>query len=281
MNLQITDISFRYGRRRPPVLRDFSLDISLGGVYGLLGPNGAGKSTLLYLIAGALTPENGAISYDSVSTRRRLPQTLSNIFLVPEEVALPAMSLDKFVALNAPFYPDFDRDLLHHALDVFGIKDIERIDSLSMGQKKKVFLSFAFACRTLVLLLDEPTNGLDIPGKAAFRSLVAEVMTDDRIFIISTHQVRDLDRILDHVLIMDAQSLKFSRSIPEIQDHITFLSGVRVVPPGALAAIPTVGGFDAMVASEGEGDTEVNLELLFDAVLKNSDAVNILFNHNS
>lgn len=277
MILSINHVNFSYGRKRPPVLTDFTMDLEQGGIYGLLGPNGAGKSTLLYLIAGLLTPGSGQVSFDGFDTRRRLPHVLADIFLVPEEVTLPRMNLEKFISLNAPFYPNFNRDTLDRCLDRFGISEPQRIDSLSMGQKKKLFLSFALACRTRVLLLDEPTNGLDIPGKASFRSLVAEEITDERIIIISTHQVRDLDKLLDKVIIMDAHRLILNQGIANVQAHLRFAEGIYPCPENALHAIPTPGGFDAMFLNEEGVDTEVNLELLFDFALHKRDLLSEIF----
>lgn len=271
MNLKITDLSFRYSRKRPEVLSGFNMELTEGGVCGLLGPNGVGKSTLLYLIAGALTPGNGRVTFEGIDTRRREPQTLASIFLVPEEVTLPPLSLEKFVSLRSPLYPEFDSEVLRKCLGRFGITEISKLHALSMGQKKKVFLSFALACRTKILLLDEPTNGLDIPGKAAFRALVAELVDDEHLFIISTHQVRDLDRILDSVLIMNARKLLISSSMNDIQNHFSFACGVYPAPEDALYAIPAPNGFDVMTRNQGFDDSEVNLELLFGYALEHPD----------
>lgn len=281
MKLQIENLSFRYSRKKPEVLSDVNLTLDKGEVIGLLGPNGAGKSTLLYLIAGALTPGHGEVNYDGISTRRRLPSVLSEIYLVAEEVTLPRISLDDYVALYSKFYQRFDMAVMEEALREFGMDKPDRMDSLSMGQKKKIVLSFAFACNTAVTLLDEPTNGLDIPGKAAFRRLVARLAGDDRLFIISTHQVRDLDTILDRVIIMNRQNLLFNRSIMEIQQRLSFVNGASDAPADSLYSLPSPGGTDYVALNENGEDTEVNLELLFGAVLQNPDAVNEIIKHNN
>lgn len=276
--ITINNLSFRYGRRRPLVLEDFEAEIREGGVYGLLGPNGAGKSTLLYLMTGALTPQTGEVLLDGDPARRRNPSTLAGIFLVPEEIQLPHMTLRKFVSVYSAFYPDFDNSVMNHALEVFGFSPTGRIDNLSMGQKKKIFISFALACRTKVLLMDEPTNGLDIPGKAAFRRLVAETMTDDRIFIISTHQVRDLDRILDNVLIMNSRRILLDCSIADIQSRVKFLHDLPACPPDVLYSLPSVGGFDVMTPNNDDAETDVNLEILFDFAMSNPERLKTIFN---
>lgn len=274
MNLQLDNLYFKYGRRRPFVLDDVTMHFNEGGVVGLLGPNGAGKSTLLYLIAGALTPTTGDVSFDGTSTRMRFPQTLSSIFLVPEEVTLPRMSLAAYVRTYGVFYPDFDINVMQECLKEFDMFEPERLDSLSMGQKKKVVLSFAIACHTPVLLMDEPTNGLDIPGKAAFRRLVARHASDDRLYLISTHQVRDLDQLLDRVMIMDTQRFILKESVMRLQQAFRFERSLPTPPQEALYTLPSIGGFDAILPNDDDSETEINLELLFDAAIKFTPAVN-------
>lgn len=273
MKLQIENLSFRYTRRRPEVLQDVNLTFDTGGVVGLLGPNGAGKSTLLYLIAGALTPSKGLVAYDGISTRLRRPDVLSSIYLVAEEAGLPRMSLDEYVSLYSRFYPEFDRSIMEMSLKEFDMFEPRRLDSLSMGQKKKILLSFAFACNTPIVLLDEPTNGLDIPGKAAFRRLVARLATDDRLFLISTHQVRDLDTILDRVLIMNERRFLLNETIASLQENFRFISCASEAPADAIYALPSLSGVDYIAANEDASDTDVNLELLFEATLKSGDKI--------
>lgn len=278
MKLQIENLSFRYTRRRPEVLQDVNLTFDTGGVVGLLGPNGAGKSTLLYLIAGALTPSKGLVAYDGISTCLRRPDVLSSIYLVAEEAGLPRMSLDEYVSLYSRFYPEFDRSIMEMSLKEFDMFEPRRLDSLSMGQKKKILLSFAFACNTPIVLLDEPTNGLDIPGKAAFRRLVARLATDDRLFLISTHQVRDLDTILDRVLIMNERRFLLNETIASLQENFRFISGASEAPVDAIYALPSLSGVDYMAVNEDASDTDVNLELLFEATLKSGDKIKSLLN---
>ena len=263
--VNIENLSFSYTTHRPPVLVDLNLALEPGRIYGLLGPNGAGKSTLLHLICGALTPSAGHVLLNGENVRTRKPSILERIFLVPEEFAFPKVSLDKFIANTAPFYPGFDRATMNHCLEVFELEPQQKLTDLSMGQRKKVLLSFGFACRTDLLLLDEPTNGLDIPGKIAFRRLAAELMDDSRIMLISTHQVRDLDPLLDHLLLTNSQSLIASASIPLIQSRLRFLRNADAsLLPEALASMPAPGGYDLMLPNLGDNDeTQVNLELLF------------------
>lgn len=268
--LKIENITFGYSRKKPPVLSDFSLTIGTGGVYGLLGRNGAGKSTLLYLIAGALTPQKGQVVYNAENTRRRLPSTLSDIFIVPEEFTLPSVSLDEFVKLNAPFYPKFSMDDLKRHIATFDLSTTDNLGALSMGQKKKAYMCFALAANTSLLLMDEPTNGLDIPGKSSFRRFIASAMTDERTVVISTHQVRDIDRLLDHIIIMDNHNVLFDKSLDEVMNRLRFIvTDDKAILADALYVQPGIGGTNAILRNLTGEDTALNLETLFELSLSN------------
>ena len=275
--LTINNISFSYNKRFGDLFHDFSLELNAGNVYGLLGKNGAGKSTLIYLMTGLLTPKSGEALLDGVNVRKRLPKTMSDIFLVPEEFELPRLSLKQYVNLNAPFYPNFSKEDMQRYLDIFemgGDMNVN-LNALSMGQKKKVFMAFAFAANTRVLIMDEPTNGLDIPSKSQFRKLVTTGMTDDKMMLISTHQVRDISDILDHVTIIDQSRVLLNASIADVMSKVAFRPlregdeplFVLQSPYGPLGAVP---------AEEGE-ETKVDLEMLFNATLQNPAAINQLF----
>lgn len=274
----VEDLTFSYARGRENTLSNFSLSLEKGKVYGLLGKNGAGKSTLLYLMSGLLTPKSGRVLYHSVDVRRRLPLTLQDMFIVPEEFELPSVSLQSYVKLNAPFYPRFSEEDMKHYLALFDLNDKIHLGQLSMGQKKKVFMSFAFATNTSLLLMDEPTNGLDIPGKSQFRKMIAMGINDERSIVVSTHQVRDIDRILDHIVIMDNSHVMLDASVAEICSHFAFVeSDDRSLLASAIYALPTLQGNLMMLPNEGDADTPINLELLFGAVLENPERVAEMF----
>jgi len=276
--LSINHISFSYNKRWGDLFHDFSLELNAGNVYGLLGKNGAGKSTLIYLMTGLLTPKSGETLLDGVNVRKRLPKTMNEIFLVPEEIDLPRLSIKEYVSINAPFYPRFSMEDMQRHLDIFEMGgDLNlKLNALSMGQKKKVFMAFAFATNTHVLIMDEPTNGLDIPSKSQFRKLVGTGMSDEKLMLISTHQVRDISDILDHVTIIDQSRVLLNASFAEVMSKVAFRPlrdgdkpfFVLQSPFGPLGAVP---------ADEGE-ETAIDLEMLFNATLQNPDAINQLFN---
>lgn len=270
--LKIKNCSFSYRRKGNPTIDDFSLTLEEGGVYGLLGSNGAGKTTLLQLITGLLTPLSGEVIFDGENTRKRLPSTMKDIFLVPEEIELPAMKLDEFIKLNSVFYPNFSMEDMNSHLELLDLQRDISLDKLSMGQKKKVALAFAMACNTKLLLMDEPTNGLDIPAKSAFRKFIAQSMTDDRIFVISTHQVRDVSQILDHVLIMNNSKVLLDSTVANIQRKLKFADTInRELIDNAIYAIKGVGGASVILPNDNDEDSELNLELLFDFAINDPE----------
>lgn len=265
--IEVNNISFSYPGQKERVFEDFSLRLEESKIYGLLGKNGTGKSTLLYLVAGLLRPHAGSVCVDSVAANKRDAQMLANMFLVPEEFDLPAMTLKRYVELNAPFYPRFSQERLEACLNDFELQSDLQLQSLSMGQKKKVFMSFALAANTRLLLMDEPTNGLDIPSKSQFRKTVAQNMSNDQTIIISTHQVHDVEALLDHILMLNRHELMLNASVQEIMEKYVF--EYRSVDDGkpVVYAEPTLQGNAVMaLREEGQAETQMNLELLFNAV---------------
>ena len=276
--ITVENLSFLYRKSKSAVLHDFSLSLEKGRVYGLLGKNGAGKSTLLYLMSGLLTPKSGKVVYHDVDVRRRLPITLQDMFLVPEEFDLPPVSLISYIELNSPFYPRFSKEDMVKYLHYFEMDINIDLGALSMGQKKKVFMSFALATNTSLLLMDEPTNGLDIPGKSQFRKFIASGMTDDKTILISTHQVRDIDKVLDHVLIMDNSRVLLNESTMSICDKLFFTeSENRELLQSSLFSTPSIQGNFLLLPNESGEDSEINLELLFNATLAVPERISALF----
>lgn len=276
--LNLQHISYCYPSQVKPVINDFSMELTPGGIYGLLGANGAGKSTLLYLICGLLKPASGSVTFKGMETFLREPEMLTDIFLVPEEISLPSITLDKYIELNAPFYKNFSREQLNDYLTHFRLEPSIHLGQLSMGQKKKAFVAFALACNTSLLIMDEPTNGLDIPGKSEFRRAIVSAMNDNRTIIISTHQVRDLERVLDHVLIMDREGVVLNSSVAAIQQRLVFkFTHDPEELDGALWSMPVPGGYNIVrLRGEDVPETEVNLESLFELAFSNPQLTNAL-----
>ena len=251
--ITVENLSFTYRKSKRAVLRDFSLSFESGRVYGLLGKNGVGKSTLLYLMSGLLTPKNGKVMFHDTDVRRRLPVTLQDMFLVPEEFELPSVSLVSYIELNSPFYPRFSKEEMIKYLHYFEMDIDIDVGALS-------------------------TNGLDIPGKSQFRKFIASGMSDDKTIVISTHQVRDIDKVLDHVLIMDDSRVLLDESTSNICDKLFFVeSDDRELAKSALFAIPTIQGNYLILPNEKQDESELNLELLFNATLATPEEIARLF----
>ena len=277
--LEVKNLSFSYGRRKAKVLEDFSLTLQKGSVYGLLGKNGTGKSTLLYLMAGLLRPQQGNVIYKGMEVIKRRPETLQDMFLVPEEFALPNVSLKQYVGLNAPFYPSFSEEMLKACLRDFDMNEDIHLGELSMGQKKKAFMCFALATNTSLLMMDEPSTGLDIPSKSQFRKVIASGMTDEKSVIISTHQVRDIDSLLDHVLIMDGSRLLLNESVASICDRLYFAEqGMNEPTVDVLYVQPSVQGNSVILPNTYHEDSKLNLEVLFNATLTEREKIQQIFN---
>ena len=198
--MTIEHLSFGYSKRKNRVLNDCSLRIDEGKIYGLLGKNGVGKSTLLYLMTGLLTPTEGHACLNGTDVRLRRPDTLSDFFLIPEEFDLPDYNLQKYVRLNAPFYPHFDHENLLRNLEMFELPEDIKLGELSMGQKKKALICFALATRTSWLIMDEPTNHLD--DKTIM--WLEEYLRDSKAAILlSTHDRYFLDCVADSMIELD------------------------------------------------------------------------------
>lgn len=274
--IEIKNLSFGYPKGHP-VFKDMNLTVAQGGIYGLLGPNGQGKSTLLYLISGLLRPNKGEVTMNGVATGLRMPSTLSEIFIVPEEFMLPAITMKEYCRLNAPFYPKFNFDELTENLKAFGLDTNINMASFSMGQKKKAFLSFALACNTEILLLDEPTNGLDITGKSDFRSFIASHMNDDRTIIISTHQIHDVDKLLDHIIILGKDGLPVIDSpVSVIANKLCFnmVTSGSALPSNEIFSKPAFGGNNVIsIKTDESPETEINLEMLYELAAENPSVI--------
>jgi len=265
--ITIENLAYRYRGSSRQVFSSFGLEIGQNRICGLLGKNGTGKSTLLYLISGLLRPVAGSVRVDGQEARLRRPEMLGEMFLVPEEYALPNIKLRDYLAVNAPFYPRFSHEVFSDCLNEFEMPSDINLKNLSMGQKKKVIISFALAAQTRYLLMDEPTNGLDIPSKSQFRKVVSQSMSPDRTMIISTHQVHDVESLIDQVVMLTENGLAMNATVEEICQKYSFeYREVGSDMTDVVYSEPTASGYKVMAQRHDGGDTQVDLELLFSAI---------------
>ncbi|MEP7233616.1 MAG: ABC transporter ATP-binding protein [Ginsengibacter sp.] len=277
--IEIKNMSFGYHRKKL-LYKNLSLELNAGSIYGLLGRNGAGKSTLLKNLIGLLFPIAGSISVNGFSPKKRLPSFLETVYFIPEEVYVPSLTAAKYVNLFSPFYPAFNREQLMDYLKTLEVDTESKLNKLSFGQQKKFIIAFALACNTKLLLLDEPTNGLDIPSKKRFRKLIASAMHDDRMIFISTHQIRDLDNMIDRVIIIENGELLVNASLEDIGEKLCF-KNVEVLPEdtAVLYEEDSLKGKSIVTKNTGHENTKVNLEHLFNAVSENPSIAKKIFNN--
>jgi ABC-2 type transport system ATP-binding protein len=275
----IENLSFSYQKRKP-LFNNLSLSLKPGNMYGLLGKNGAGKTTLFKIICGLLFPKQGMVKVAGYSPKDRYPGFLSEIFLLPEEFSLPSVNIESYVRLYSPFYQRFNKDLFDDHIHEFRLSRDQKLSSMSYGQKKKFLISFGMATDCKLMLLDEPTNGLDIPSKSQFRKIMANSLHDERSFIISTHQVRDMENLIDPVIILDDGKIIFCQDCLTITE--TMLFSKQSEPPRGNSVIymeSTLGGYSLVEVNKAGAESRINLELLFNAVLGNREKMNELFNN--
>ncbi len=284
--IQLHDVSFSYRRNR--LLYDhLNLTLRPGSIYGLLGPNGAGKSTLLRLLSGLLYPKGGSIRVGDWRPGDRKPGFLEDLFLVPEEFYLPPVRVKQFIQSNAQFYPRFDAAQMALYLREFGLTDGQKLNELSYGQKKKVLIGFGLATNTALLLMDEPTNGLDIPSKSQFRRLVAGAVDDRRTVVISTHQVRDLETLIDPIVILTGEPggsmrIGMNATVEEITDRLWFgMTAELDASRPILYSERAVGGYALVTENRHDEPSRLDLERLFNTVQAEPERIAQLFSTTS
>ena len=254
------------------------LEIPSGNVYGLLGKNGAGKTTLLKLIAGLLFTRRGTCEVMGYKSEFRRPEMLRELYFIPEEFYLPPIRITDYISSHAPFYPRFDQTRLKDYLTGFQLPENSRLSNLSYGQKKKFLLAFGLATDCKLLILDEPTNGLDIPTKSQFRKLLAGSLSADRTFLISTHQVRDMENLIDPIIILEEGSIIFNASMDTVSRRLAVTLQSEVPDESNVLYYEKVlGGYAVMKENAAEAETKIDLELLFNAVINNRAKIGEIF----
>jgi len=269
--IEIQDLTFHY-KKQPALFAGLSFQQENGSITGLLGKNGAGKSTLLKLMAGLLGPQTGQLIINGFKPFDRLPGFLEDVFMVPEEFSFPPVTIDCYVKATAPLYPNFGYEKLDKILLEFELNRKKNINTLSHGQRKKFLIAFALATNCRLLILDEPTNGLDIPSKSLFRKVLVTSVTEEQLVLISTHQVKDIETIIDKIVMLDEGEIVFNESMIGITQKWQFkkvssLSGIE--NPVYHEKCP--GGFRIICRAGDEDESDIDIELLFNAIVNNAN----------
>ena len=272
--ITIKNLDFSY--KNAAVFKNISLNFKRGNVYGLLGENGVGKTTLLKLICGLQHPTAGTCTIDEFVPSERNPYFLQNIFFLPEEVITDDTTPEKFVKKLGVFYPRYDHEYFLNLMNELEVDATKKFDTLSYGQKKKALLACALSLRTDYLLLDEPTNGLDIPSKALFRKVILQHCTNETTVIISTHQVKDVENLIDPIVILDHDEVLLNATFEEISSKLYFEYGAEK-SDDALYSEMMPGGYINVLPNNFEMESKVNVEALFNAVRNNKKKIREIF----
>lgn len=266
----LKDIYFGYGRKTD-TLSNVSLALKPGFIHGLLGCNGVGKTTIMKIMSGLLLAKKGSITVGGHNPARRQPSFFREMFIIPEEFDLPHLTFENFAGINSGFYPSFSRELLDFYTPGFGIDTRAYLDEMSMGERKKAYLAFAFACQPKYLFMDEPTNGLDIPSKSVFKSMLASFITPDKTIVISTHQVADIQNLVDNIVIMDRGGVVLNDTVDRIGEALKF--GKLKAGEVPLWSKDSLGGRVGIIENRDKAATVVDVEMLFNAVLDNKEQI--------
>ena len=273
--ITIKDLGFAYGEKA--VLKNITMTLEEGRIYGLLGENGVGKTTLLTLLCGLKKPQAGTIDTDGMKPYDRQPSLLSNQYYLSDEVPAMNMKAADYAKYYGKFWEGFDMDKFMEVMGVLENDPQQKMNQMSFGQLKKTYIAFALACNTKYLFMDEPTNGLDIPSKAQFRKAVTKYTREDSVILISTHQVRDLENIIDPIIILDRQDVLLNASLEEISEKLYFdYSADRI--EGALYSEMIPGGNIQVCLNQNGEDSKVSIEALFNTVHQHKELIKGIFN---
>lgn len=263
--IQIENLNFWY-KKGKPVFRNLSLSLNEGHVYGLLGKNGVGKSTLLKSIAGLTFPASGKCLVNGMNSAHRKIAMLEDMFFIPEDIYTPSLTPAQFLKNTAVFYPKFSITDFYANLKTLDVDAELVMSDQSHGQQKKAMIAFGLATNSSILIMDEPTNGLDIPSKVQFRKLIAAMLNEDRCVIISTHQVRDLDSLIDTILILDDHQIVVNSSVDDITEQLLFGVFDDTAGLNVLYQEDTLRGKYAIVQNTSGKYSKLDLELFFNGI---------------
>ncbi|WP_214836949.1 ABC transporter ATP-binding protein [Exiguobacterium sp. s36] len=203
---------------RQPVLEDIDFTVNSGEIIALVGRNGAGKTTLLRTMVGIIRPDKGDVRYGPSSIFEKAELKRDVIFVPDSADALKHYTINEAAALYESIYPSFNRSVFRETLTRYNI-DNKKIRQLSKGQKAMVTLSLAFAVQAKYYLLDEPTDGLDVVAKSdVLKLMIAQVEARNCSIIVSSHQLHELERIADRIIMIEKGRVKAIMSLEEARE---------------------------------------------------------------
>ena len=224
-------------------LKDLSMTVPKGAVYGLVGPNGAGKSTAIRLLTGVYRPDAGNITLCG-DTIYENPAVKSRISYIPDEIFyFPSATLEEMRKYYKGFYPKFDDELFARLYDVFQLPKKSPIRRFSKGMQKQAAVHLSICTRPDVLILDEPVDGLDpVMRRQVWSLILSDVAQRETTVLISSHNLRELEDICDQVGIMDKGQMLLEKSLASMQGNTVKLQMVGDAPEGLDILHNTVSG---------------------------------------
>ncbi len=229
--LEMLNVTKTFGTFR--ALDDISMHVPKGAVYGLVGPNGAGKSTAIRLLTGVYRPDSGSISMEGLPVYEN-PITKERIGYIPDDIFyFPSASLEDMRKYYRGIYPQFDDALFDRLYEVFELPKKSPIRRFSKGMQKQAAFHLSICTRPEVLILDEPVDGLDpVMRRQVWSLILSDVAQRETTVLISSHNLRELEDICDHVGIMDHGKMLLERSLADMQGNIAKLQIVGDIPQG-------------------------------------------------
>ena len=263
--ITVKELSFTYPKEQE-LFDKLSLKLSPGSITGLLGTNGAGKTTLLKLLSGLLAKSSGSIKVNDFSPHDRNVDLLKEIYFLPEEYFLPHAKVSSYLKAYSGFYPRFNIEKFNSILKDFNLTSDAKLQKLSHGQKKKFLVSFALATNCSIMIFDEPTNGLDIPSKSLFRKILAGSIDDNQLVIISTHQVKDVETLIDNIVVLKGGKVVFHENTSTISEKLVFSSGRDIHKDSAIYSEAAPGGYKSIFRQTNGHSSDIDIEILFNAI---------------
>ena len=229
--LQVKNVKKTFGSFK--ALDDLSMAVPRGTVYGLVGPNGAGKSTIIRLLTGVYTPDSGELTMDGEAIYENIAAK-ERIGYIPDEIFyFPSATLEDMRKFYKGIYPKFDDALFDRLYEIFNLPPKSPIRRFSKVMQKQAAFHLAICCRPEVLILDEPVDGLDpVMRRQVWSLILSDVAEHGTTVLISSHNLRELEDICDHVGIMDHGRMLLERSLADMQGSTVKLQIVGEKPEG-------------------------------------------------
>ncbi len=227
--LEVCNLTKTFGDFK--ALDDLSMTVPKGAVYGLVGPNGAGKSTAIRHITGVYRPDSGGVLMEGVPVYEN-PEAKLRMGYIPDDIFyFPSASIEDMCQFYRGIYPQFDMDLYNRLFEVFNLPRKSPIRRFSKGMQKQAAFHLSICTRPDLLILDEPVDGLDpVMRRQVWSLLLSEVAQRETTVLISSHNLRELEDICDHVGIMDKGKMLLERSLEDMQGSTVKLQIVGEIP---------------------------------------------------